>query len=400
MKLGKIDHIKDDPTQHLEDTDFYKFTMAQVYDQHLPSTIMEMKFHNRTPGVNLAKYVEPLKEKLKDLCECKISPKTISRFQSSTLFTPSYIDFLSTLKLNYDHISELKADGESISIRTKGSARYITWFETHVMSIIQELYFRDVYGDLDLNEGSNRLTEKIKKYKDLTNKYQFKFSEFGTRRRALKIWQEQVLQRLIDMNVSQFAGTSNVHFATKFDIPMIGTFAHEYLMVGQGLKNVNIYNSQFHMLNLWQEVYGGALGIALSDVFGTKAFLNDFNYTLANQYTGVRHDSGDPFTWAESHIEHYKSFGIDPKKKVLLFSDGLNVNKVEKILERFHGKINLSFGIGTDFTNDLGVPALQLVMKAVKVNNLPVAKISDSPGKGMCEDPYHEEHIRKVFKIV
>lgn len=385
----------------LEDLDFYKVTMTQVYDTELPSTTMEMKFHNRTEGVDLAKYQETVRNHLALLCDTGFSDDTLNTLRAIPYINDGFVDFLRILRLNPDHIN-VKAVGTDLDVRTKGQARLNTWFETHVMAATQEAYFRDVHADLSLDHGVKRLADKIAKYKDLSTKYTFTFSEFGTRRRACFAWQEHVIQQLIEAfgtKSETFLGTSNVHFSTKYGTRMVGTMAHEYLMVGQALDHVALDKSQRSMLQIWHKVYRAQLGIALSDVVGNEAFLRDFDRYLACMYAGVRHDSGDPFAWAARQIEHYRKVDVDPRTKVLMFSDGLNEDKVEALLKEFHKDAKLSFGIGTDFTNDLGVKALQLVMKPVQVNGKPVAKISDSSGKGMCEDPTHEANLRRAYRI-
>lgn len=402
LTFGKFNHSAWVPLTAFADLDFYKFTMAQVTDSMLPTTSMQMKFHNRTEGVDLAKYEEQVKAKLLSLCGRGISDNVLEYLSNISYMSAGYLDFLRLLQLNPAHISKLEANGTDLEIRTEGPARLTTWFETHVMGIVQELYFDDVHANLSLQEGVDRLDEKIAKYDELSKKYTYTFSEFGTRRRASFKWQEFVIQRLIatfGTNSPCFRGTSNVHFAAKYKLPVAGTMAHEYLQMGQALDNVTLDQSQKYMLELWHRVYRAQMGIALSDVVGTEAFIRDFDYMLAVLYAGVRHDSGDPFIWGERHIRNYERLGIDPKTKVLLWSDGLNVRLCEELLKAFHGKVKIAFGIGTDFTNDLGVKPLQLVMKAVQVNGRPVAKISDSPGKGMCESPEHEAAVRRAFRI-
>ena len=157
--------------------------------------------------------------------------------------------------------------------------------------------------------------------------------------------------------------------------------------------------SVIHMLEAWVQVYRGQLGIALSDVVGMKAFLKDFDLYFAKLFDGMRHDSGDPFWWADLAIEHYRSLKIDPLTKTLLFSDGVNPGLLESLVRRYYDQARLAFGVGTDFTNDLGVKPLNMVMKAVMINGKPVAKVSDSPGKGMCEDPQFEAYLKKAYLI-
>lgn len=402
LTFGEYNGYAWKPRPMLADLDFYKFTMCQVTDSMLPTTTQQMKFHNRTEGVDLAKYRGDVEHKLQLLCESKFKTHELEYLSRIDYITPGFLDFLRLLQLNMKHVSKLEANGTDLEIRTEGPSRLTTWFETHVMGFVQELYFNDVHKDLPMKDGVERLKEKVAKYFELSKQYKFTFSEFGTRRRASFKWQDFVINRLIDkfgLDSPCFIGTSNVHFAAKYKLPVSGTMAHEFLQMGQALDNVTLDQSQKYMLELWHKVYRARLGIALSDVVGTDAFIRDFDYMLASLYAGVRHDSGDPFVWAERHILNYERLGIDPKTKVLLFSDGLNVNKCEELLKAFHGKAKLSFGIGTDFTNDLGVKPLQLVMKSVQVNGRPVAKISDSPGKGMCEDENHEAAVLRAFRI-
>lgn len=392
--LGGLNHC-------LEDMDFYKLTMGQVYDALLPHVSMQMKFHNRTAGVNLAKYEDQLGVGLDHLCNSRVQVPTLDKLATLPYFSSSYLEFLRLLQLNRRAI-QVRPQGEELDIRSFGAARFSSHFETHVMAIVQEAYFTDVHADLDMSEGIRRLEDKLARFKDLSTRFKFTFSEFGTRRRACFAWQHHVVKRLIETFEGRFdcfIGTSNVLLATLLKTPLAGTMAHEFLQVGQGLNNVSLENSQKHMLNLWQQFYRGRTGIALSDVVGNLAFLRDFDHLLANSFIGVRHDSGDPFTWAERQIQHYVKLGIDPRTKVLMFSDGLNFDLCERLLVQFHGHAKLSFGIGTDWTNDLGVRALQLVMKAVTVNDKPVAKISDSAGKGMCENPAHEAAVRAAYMI-
>lgn len=388
--------------QALEDTDFYFATMCNVYDSKLPDMTMEKKFHCRTEGVDLAKYAPALERELDHLCSLQFREKTLARLGETRFLKPGYIDFLRLLKLNRDHIKVTPLSGGVIDVRSKGPARLTTWFETHTVEILEELYFRDKFADLELTVGDDRLTAKLIKYENLSKNHKFSLSEFGTRRRAFFAWQKYVLKRLIDFfgtNSSHFVGTSNMYLATELGLRFTGSQAHEILQTGQGLDHVRLSQSQSYMLGLWQEVYRGDLGIALSDVVGFDAFLRDFDLFLAKLFDGMRHDSGDPFKWADKAVDHYTKLRINPLTKTLLFSDGLNVDLVERLLRYLCDRALLAFGVGTDFTNDLGPKALQLVMKAVKVNGYPVAKISDSSGKGMCEDPAHEADVRRVFRI-
>jgi len=185
----------------------------------------------------------------------------------------------------------------------------------------------------------------------------------------------------------------------KNNLTSFGTMAHEWLQAGQAL-GVRLVDSQKFMLENWVAEYRGDLGIALSDVVGMEAFLQDFDLYFTKLFDGARHDSGDPYLWCDKLIEHYHSLGIDPSKKSAVFSDGLTFPLAIDLAKKYKGKINTSFGIGTNLTNDVGLDALQIVIKMTKCNGQPVAKISDSSGKGMCEDEGYLNYLKQVFKII
>lgn len=387
--------------QALEDVDYYKFTMAYVYYRKFPDVTMEMKFHCRTPGIDLGVYARILEREINYLCTLQLRKDTLDRMAKVPYFSTGYVDFLRLLKLSRDHIN-ITVNGADIIVRTKGPAFLITWFETHVLQILQEAYFREVHSFLDLSLGEKKLADKIARYKDLSKQHPFAISEFGARRRCCFAWQKHVVEELIKgfgTGYRTFVGTSDVLLATQLDTPFSGTMAHEYLELGMGIQDVRLDRSQHHMLEAWVQVYRGQLGIALSDVVGMKAFLKDFDLYLAKLFDGMRHDSGDPFWWADLAIEHYRSLRIDPLSKTLLFSDGVTPDLLESLVRRYYDQARLAFGVGTDFTNDLGVKPLNMVMKAVMVNGHPVAKVSDSPGKGMCEDPSFEKYLKNVYHL-
>jgi nicotinate phosphoribosyltransferase len=233
----------------------------------------------------------------------------------------------------------------------------------------------------------------------------FQFADFGTRRRFSQDWQETVVGFMARKDYKTmgirdqvgFVGTSNVYLAKKFGVKPIGTMAHEYICLFQGTGEVPVAESQKKALQTWVDVYRGDLGIALSDTLGFDKFLRDFDKYFANLYEGVRQDSGNEFEWADRRITHYEKLGIDPKTKHLVFSDGLTFPRAVELLKHVNGRAKVSFGVGTNLTNDVGVKPLQIVMKLVEVNGNPVAKLSDSPGKTMCED---QEYISYLLKAI
>jgi nicotinate phosphoribosyltransferase len=196
----------------------------------------------------------------------------------------------------------------------------------------------------------------------------------------------------------QFAGTSNVYYAYLLGLTPLGTMAHEYLQAAQAL-GPRLRDSQIFAFESWAKEYRGDLGIALSDVYGFNAFLRDFDLYFCKLFDGARHDSGDPFSWGERMIAHYQHNRVDPKTKTLIFSDSLTIPRTIELYQQFRGRCQLAFGVGTNLTNDLGYEPLQIVIKMTRCNGQPVAKLSDTPGKGMCDDEKYLAYLKQVFEI-
>jgi nicotinate phosphoribosyltransferase len=248
------------------------------------------------------------------------------------------------------------------------------------------------YFELAYGSAQEKLYDKVFKLKD--NTYTFKFAEFGCRRRLSREWQDYVLEHLLD--TEKCVGTSNVYLAMKYGCKPIGTYAHEYVQMYQGVEGVQLAHTNKMAMQEWFEEYKGDNGTALTDTLGTDLFLRDFDWLQATCYTGVRHDSGDPIEWGEKLIAHYQKLGIDPKTKTLLFSDSLDFDKAQAIYDHFKDRINVSFGIGTFLTNDTEVDALNIVIKLQYVNGHPVAKLSDNPAKTMCQDADYVTYLRNA----
>jgi nicotinate phosphoribosyltransferase len=283
----------------------------------------------------------------------------------------------------------------------KGPWLHTILFEIPVLAIINEVYFRNTQKLPDLLEGSRRLDSKIELLK-AEGLSALKIADYGTRRRFSRAWHEEVLRKLSAHlgagKSAQFAGTSNVLFAMKLGLTPLGTMAHEYLQACQAL-GPRLRDSQVFGFESWAREYRGDLGIALSDVYGIEAFLRDFDMYFCKLFDGARHDSGDPGAWGERVIEHYRLNRVDPLTKTLIFSDGLTVPKTIELYLQFRGRCQLAFGIGTNLTNDLGYEPLQIVIKMVRCNGQPVAKLSDTPSKNMCDDEKYMAYLRQVFDI-
>jgi nicotinate phosphoribosyltransferase len=270
-------------------------------------------------------------------------------------------------------------------------------FEIYLLEIINEVYFRMHYDYEALRRSAEeRLNKKIEAFNNGT--YTFSFAEFGCRRRLSREWEDVVVRRLAK-ETKNCVGTSNVYLAMKYDLTPIGTYAHEYVQMYQGIDEIPLAYTNHYAMQDWYNEYQGDNGTALTDTITTDLFLLDFNRSMVNNYTGVRHDSGDPYEWGEKMIAHYKSYGVDPKTKLLLFSDSLDFDRAQALYEYFKDKTKVSFGIGTFCSNDTSEEALNIVIKLQYVNNRPVAKISDNPEKAMCRDPYYLDYLKRSVQF-
>jgi len=375
----------------LLDTDLYKFTMGQVALHQFPWASVKYKFKCRNEANWSVGHLVRIKEEIEHFCSLRFTKDELSYLESIRFFQPSYTDFLKFYSPDSNHVSVKLVDGE-LQVSVEGPWFLTVYWEVPLLAIISEVYTEEI----SLNQFPRAL-ERLEKKKEIAKQYGFSFADFGTRRRFSRDWHDLVIENLVGL--PNFTGTSNVYLAKKYDIKPIGTMAHEFLQVGQAL-DVPLHQSQSRMLQSWVDEYRGDLGIALTDVITFDAFLKDFDSYFAKLYDGLRHDSGCPDVWARKAINHYKALGIDPKTKTLVFSDGLDFEKAAHLHTIFSDKANVSFGIGTNLTNDLGgLTPLQIVMKIVECNGRPVAKISDSSGKSMCEDAEYVKYLKKVFDV-
>jgi nicotinate phosphoribosyltransferase len=292
---------------------------------------------------------------------------------------PAYIDLLKSYRYDSSEIEITQNGGELILTITGYWYRTILW-EVPILALISELYFQ-MTGE-PIHSRKERLTNNIEKGTKFS-KNDVKLADFGTRRRYSYVNHLEVLQDLSSVfdNGTQFlVGTSNVHIAMVTGIKPIGTHAHEWISGIAALKGYSHANK--NMMDDWIKVYQGKLGIALTDTFGLDAFLKDFDTFYAKLFDGVRHDSGNPFKFTEKIVDHYKHLGIDPISKTIVFSDSLNVDLAIELKKYCkHIGIECSFGIGTHLTNDVGIKALNIVIKMVSINNRHVIKLSDVLGK-------------------
>ncbi|MBC7601525.1 MAG: nicotinate phosphoribosyltransferase [Ramlibacter sp.] len=387
--------------ESLLDTDLYKFTMWQAMLHRHPQTQAEYTFVCRNePQYPLADLLGELNEQLDHLCTLRFREDELAYLAGLRFIKSDFVDLLRIFAFQRAFI-EATADGPHLRIVARGPQVHVMAFEIFVLSIVNELYFRRFDRGAGLEEGRRRLDAKVAKLLDFAGQPQeqhpFELFDFGVRRRYSRDWQREVVAVLKARLPAIFKGTSNVLLARDLGLVPIGTMAHEYLQTYQAL-GVRLRDFQRAALEDWVQEYRGDLGIALTDVVGMDAFVSDFDLYFAKLFDGLRHDSGDPIVWGEKALAHYAQLRIDAHNKRLVFSDGLDVARAIEIYRVFGSRTQMGFGVGTHLTNDVGYTPLNIVMKLTSANHQPVAKLSDSPGKTMCDDQTFLAYLRQVFR--
>lgn len=392
----------------LLDTDFYKFTMGQVILHQYPSFQVTWTFKCRNSDVNFtSEMIEEITQQIKEYCKLSFRQEELDYLRRFAFLKGNYIDFLSVYHPQFEHIS-IKGENGKLEIEAKGPWFLTTYYETPILAIVNEVYYKMSYSEEEYNKLKIEQVRRFDEKMSLVEKGIYNlsiFSEFGTRRRFSFDSQSEIIKKLNDLSKenklgsSKFFGTSNVLFAKEYNVSPVGTMAHEFVMaVGQGQHEYNPAYSNKFALESWVKEYGTRNGIYLTDTLGTDNFLLDFNDHYSTVFSGVRHDSGCPFKWGDKIISHYQSHGINPKSKTFLFSDSLDFNRASEIYNYFKDKATVAFGIGTNITNDTGAMPLNIVMKITSVNGQPVAKCSDDLGKGMCKDQEYVDYLKRAIK--
>ena len=393
----------------LLDNDLYKFTMLQAMLHQFPQTHGVYRFrcrNNKDAAYPLADIQKDLEQQLDSLCELRFLPDELEYLRSLRFIRSDFVDYLELFKLKRRFITVSTDDKGRLFIDIEGPMIQAMFFEVFVLAIVNELYFNALSNDSVIEEGQRRLDAKVAllhQYAEEQTQYgqdtpPFIVADFGTRRRFSRRWQAHVVETLHKAEPKIVGGTSNVYLAKQLGMTPIGTMAHEFMQAFQAL-DVRLRDSQKAALEAWVHEYRGDLGIALTDVVGMDAFLRDFDLYFAKLFDGLRHDSGDPYIWGDKAIAHYKNLKIDPRTKILTFSDGLDLDKAWNLHQYFKGQIKTSFGIGTNLTNDMGITPINIVLKLVECNGQPVAKLSDSPGKTMINNDTYLAYLRQVFEV-
>ncbi|MFA7687032.1 MAG: nicotinate phosphoribosyltransferase [Moheibacter sp.] len=363
------------------DNDFYKFTMQYAVVKLYPDTLARYEFINRGVHEFPTGFDKALKNRITEMAGLALTKAEKSYLKIACPYlNPAYLDFLQGYRYDPSEVL-VEQIGKDLKVTIQGYwYRTILW-EVPVLSLISELYYELTNPQRDSDE---KVTETVKKKSESYLGLGVKVAEFGTRRRHSYEVHKLVAQALKEFGGNSYVGTSNVHFAMQTGVKPIGTHAHEWFMYHGARFGFKVANGI--SLDRWVNAYHGDLGIALTDTYTTDVFFSQFNKKLAKLFDGVRHDSGDPIEFAHKTIEHYQKMGIDPLHKTIIFSDGLNLDKVKTIAEATRGKIGISFGIGTNLTNDVGLKPMNIVLKLIAVSepDLPwtnVVKLSDEKGK-------------------
>lgn len=382
----------------LLDTDLYKWNMCQVFFHKHTNMNGKYIFKCRNKGVEFTpEMVEEINAQIDHLCTLTLSDEELNYLGSLRFIKKDYVEFLRLwrplrryVNCVYDDLVDCK-----LRIEIEGPLFSVMQFEIYLLEIVNETYFRMKYDYMQLVESAKeKLYHKTNAFR--MEEYDFKFAEFGCRRRLSREWQDYVVGELL--KTGKCVGTSNTYLAMKYGCTPIGTYAHEYVQMYQGVPGIQLAYTNKVAMEEWFDEYQGDNGTALTDTLGTDLFLRDFNKLQALCYNGVRHDSGDPIEWGEKIIAHYEKLGIDPKTKTLLFSDSLDFVRAQHIYNHFRNRINVSFGIGTYLSNDTNVDPLNIVIKLQYVNGHPVAKLSDNPGKAMCQDDSYLNYLKNAVE--
>ena len=407
----KIDPI----VRSLIDTDFYKLLMCQSIFRNKPETKVTFSLINRSDHVPMAKLIDEgeLREQLDHIRSLSLSRGESTWLRGNTfygkrqMFRPDFMEWFENLRLPDYH---LERRGDQYELTFEGSWPEVMLWEIPALSVLMELRGRAVLNRMGRFElqvlyarAMTKLWEKIEALRDLDD---LRVADFGTRRRHSFLWQDWAVQAMYEGLRGKFIGTSNCLIAKNRDLEAIGTNAHELPMVYSALAETDeaLAQAPYDVLSDWHEEHDGNLRIILPDTYGTKGFLENAPDWLAG-WTGIRVDSGDPATGAEVAIDWWEKRGEDPKDKLIIFSDGLDVDKIFSLHRQFTGRVKFSFGWGTMLTNDFkGLAAddalapFSLVCKAVSANGRPTVKLSDNPRKAM--GPAEEvARYKRVFSV-
>lgn len=383
----------------LLDTDAYKLHMQQAVYHRYRHIHVVAEFRCRGDEL-LGEYASEIREQIQMMSQLALTEDEFAYLSGLPFFTQDYLNWLKAFRYNPEHVTVSDRNGH-LHVRIQGPWREVIMWEVPLLAVISEVVHHHRSPQITAQMAVDQLRKNLASFKEQAADIDlsaFRLMDFGTRRRFSGEVQEAIVSTLKN-EFPYLVGTSNYDLAHKLQLTPVGTQAHEWFQAHQQISPV-LANSQRAALQAWLDEYPDQLGIALTDCITMDAFLRDFGSNFANAYQGLRHDSGDPFEWGEKAIAHYQALGIDPMTKTLVFSDNLDLDKALHLYRHFHQRVNLVFGIGTRLTCNIpGVKPLNIVIKLVQCNGKPVAKLSDSPGKTICQDKAFVKALRKAFDL-
>lgn len=366
------------------DTDLYKFTTSYAYSKLYPRAYGQFRFIDRNDTCYPKGFAEQLKEETKAMAQLSLNrDEELFLHQELPYLPPTYIDFLKGFRFNPDELIIEQDEAGYLSIIAEGLLYRVTLWETPILALVSELYYRTIGAKPDMEYAEQAITEKAK----ALAQEGISFSMFGMRRRFSFEVELRMTELLKQHAGPCLYGTSNVHIAHLLGLKVSGTHPHEWIQFHGAMYGYKMAN--YMSMEDWINVYDGDLGTVLTDTYTTDVFMRNFSKKHAMLYTSVRHDSGDPFVFTDKVIQRYQELRVDPKIKYIIFSDGLNVERAIEIANYCKGRIGASFGIGTNFSCDVGndIKARNIVMKLWQCKMTerdrwhPCVKLSDVGGK-------------------
>jgi len=383
----------------LLDTDAYKLHMQQAVFHRYYDVPVTAEFRCRSDE-RLGQYADEIRLQIDSMQALALTDDEYHYLSGLPFFQQDYLDWLRQFRFNPAQVRVRDVHGE-LTLQISGPWREVILWEVPLLALISEVVHRHRTPDMGAEQAVDHLQTKLRTFREQADAFdmsRFQLMDFGTRRRYSQAVQNAIVATLKD-DFPWLLGTSNYDVARRLKLNPVGTQAHEWFQAHQQISPV-LANSQRAALQSWLDEYDNQLGIALTDCITMDAFLRDFGPGFAHRYKGLRHDSGDPVEWGEKAIAHYQRLNIDPTSKTLVFSDNLNLDKALALYRHFGQRANVVFGIGTRLTCDIpGVTPLNIVIKLVSCNGKPVAKLSDSPGKTICQDKAFVRALRKAFDL-
>ena len=371
------------------ENDLYKFSMSHYYQVHYPEASGTFEFKDRNNLEFDDDFIKMLKFELNELCHLFLNKAEFDYVVKNITYIPRYYwEWLQGFRFNPALINVYLDDDKHLHINVTDLMYKVTFYEIPILTIVSDVYHRWAnHGYNSALQVQTAMAKSISDKVDIAQKHNLFFSDFGLRRRYNQHTEDFVVEYM-KTHCKTFVGTSNVYLAMKYNVKPIGTMAHETFMFQAAVNSPK--DANYHVMENWVDVFDGALGTVLTDTYTVDVFLRNFSLKLAKLYDGVRHDSGDPYEFGEKIIEKYRSYGIDPMSKTIVFSDALDFPTAAKLKEYFAGRIKVTFGIGTNLTCDLpDVKAMNVVMKlkTCRINDRQplhgCVKLSDNPGKAM-----------------